>query len=324
MLPRKNNALESVNSSKEIQNVVLNVQATARNHSTEENPMINARNTPTCQNVIESVQQSVSKHSRMESPKTLVLHTKMSQAVITHLVHSLARMLLTASSAQENAKSTRGTGNVAMDAHQSAKLLLAKEKLWKNAGNTTWSLTSVSMRNVLGSAWTRLRKENARLNVRNMQEIPSAASVVIVLLSARRNHYGENVQHSARSLQAILTAVRRHVRQNAPTRGERSAVQAEWQNVMAFLAAAPRSLMLYLALGFTWITRISDYYSDCDCDCDSVLAEILFVSSLCSSCYLILCTVQPCNETMCLSTKSNICFCYLAIIAFSLLLMYCA
>ena len=133
------NALESVSSSKEIQNVVLNAQ------------------------------QSVSKHSRMESPKTLVLHTKMSQAVITRLVHSLARMLLTASSAQENAKSTRGTGNVAMDAHQSAEVHLVREKLWKNAENTIWSLTSVSMRNVLGIAWTRLRRENACLNVRNMQ-----------------------------------------------------------------------------------------------------------------------------------------------------------
>ena len=133
MLPRENNALESVNSSKEIQNVVLNVQETARIHSIEENPMSSARNTPTCQSVTESAQQSVRKPLRMESLKTLVLLTKMSQAVITRLVHSLARMLLTASSAQENAKSTRGTGNVAMDAHQSAKLLLAKDKLWKNA-----------------------------------------------------------------------------------------------------------------------------------------------------------------------------------------------
>ena len=280
MLPRENNALESVNSSKEIQNVVLNVQETARTRSTEENQMSSARNTPTCQSVTESAQQSVSKHSRMESPKALALHTKMSQAV-----HSLARMLLTASSAQENAKSTRGTGNVAMDAHQSAELLLAKEKLWKNAGNTTWSLTSVSMRNVLRIAWTRLRKENARLNVRNMQEILSAASVVIVLLSAKKNHYGENVLHSARSSLAILTVVRRHVRQNAPTRGERSAVQGEWQNVTAFQAAAQRSLTWSLALGFTWIMRISD------CDCDSILAERPFVSSIYFSCYLILCAV---------------------------------
>ena len=239
----------------------------------------------------------------------------MSQAVITRLVHSLARMLLTASSAQENAKSTRGTGNVAMDAHQSAEVHLVREKLWKNAENTIWSLTSVSMRNVLGIAWTRLRKENVRLNVRNMQEILSAVSVVIVLLSARRNHYGENVQPSARSSQAILTVVRRHVRQNAPTRGERSAVQGEWQNVTAFQAAAQRSLTWSLALGFTWIMRISD----CDSDCDSILADRVIVSSIYFFCYLILYAVQPLCETMCLSTKSNICSCYLAFIAFHLL-----
>jgi len=78
-----------------------------------------------------------------------VLHTNLYPAVITHLVLSLARMLLAASSAQENVKSMKEIGNVAMDVHLSVKVLLARGELWKNAENTTWSLRNVSMKSAL-------------------------------------------------------------------------------------------------------------------------------------------------------------------------------
>jgi len=104
----------------------------------------------------------------------------------------------------------------------------------------------------------KLRKENARLNVRNTQAILNAASAVTALLNARRNPYGENVQLNAKSLQAILTAVRRPVLLNVPTGAGKSAVLAEWQNVTAFQAAVQRSLMWCLGLVFTCRMRVSD------------------------------------------------------------------
>ena len=195
----------------------------------------------------------------MKSQKVLVHSTKMSLGVITRLAHSPAKMLLTASSAQENAKSTRGIRSVATDALQSAARLLARGNQLRNAGSIAWSLSSVSTRSVRASAWTLLRKENARLSASSTQEILTAASVVIALWSARRNHCGENAQLSVRSMQATLTVVRRHVRQNAPTRGGKSAVRVECRSVMAFQVAVQRSLMWCLGTGCTWRMINSDF-----------------------------------------------------------------
>ena len=193
----------------------------------------------------------------MKEQKVPVLSTKMFLAVTTLPVHRPARTLQTVRSAPGSARGTRGTRSVAMVVPGSAQVHSSKRELWKNAGSTTWSLMSVSMRSVLASAWTLQRVESVHLTVRNMQETPSAAFVVTALLSARRNHCGVSVLLSARSLLATLIAVRQHVLQNVPTGGARSAVLVGLQNVMAFLGAALRSLMWCLVSGCTWRTMTS-------------------------------------------------------------------
>jgi len=194
----------------------------------------------------------------MESQKAPVLHTKMFQVVTIRPVLSPARMLLTGSNVQENARSMKEIRNVAMDAQENVAVLLAKGDHWKNAGNIIWSLIHVSMRSVLASAWKRLRKANAHQNVRNMQEIRNAASAVTVLLNVRRNPYGENAQLNARSMQAILTVVLQPVQLNVPTSEEKSAVLGEFQNVMGYPVAALKNLMWCLGMVFTWRMRTSD------------------------------------------------------------------
>jgi len=194
----------------------------------------------------------------MESQKAPVLHTKMFQVVTIRPVLSPARMLLTGSNVQENARSMKEIRNVAMDAQENVAVLLAKGELWKNAGNIIWSLINVSMRSVLASAWQRLRKANAHQNVRHMQEIRNAASEVSVLLNVRRNPYGENAQLNARSMQAILTVVLQPVQLNVPTSEEKSAVLGEFQNVMGYPVAALKNLMWCLGMVFTWRMRTSD------------------------------------------------------------------
>jgi len=223
-LPRMNSVLVSVNNIKEMQNVVLNVQVSVSNPMTMENLMVSVKSIPTWMTATENAQQSVRRHSKMREQKVPVLSTKMCLAVTTLPVHRPARTLLTASSVPGSAKGTRETRSVAMVAPESAQVHSSKRELWKNAGSTTWSLMSVSTRSVLASAWTLPRAESVHPSVRNMQEIPSAAFVVTVLLSVRRNHCGVSVQLSVRSLLATLTAVRQHVPLNVPTGGARSAV----------------------------------------------------------------------------------------------------
>lgn len=247
----------SVNNSKEIQNVVLNVQETVTNRLTMENQMESVKSILTCLTATEPARQSARRHSRMKEQKAPVLSTKMCLAVTTLPVPRPARTLLTASNAPGSARDTRGTRSVAMDAPESAPVLSSKREPWKNAGSTAWSLMSVSTRSVLVSAWTRQRAESVHRTVRNTQETPGAASVVTALLSARRNHCGESVLLSARSLQATLTAVPQHVLLNVRTEGARSAALVVLQSVMASLAAALRSLTWCLELECTWRTMTS-------------------------------------------------------------------
>lgn len=188
-----------------------------------ENQILSAKSIRTCQNALESAQQNVRQLLKMKEPKVPVLSTKMCQVVTTPRVHRPARTPLTASSAPGSARGTKETKSAAMDAPENAKARSPKREPWKNAGNTTWSSNSVSMKSVLESVWTQQKAESALQNVRNMQETQNAASVVTALLSARRNHYGASALLNARSLLVIQTAARQLVLRNVQTGGVKSA-----------------------------------------------------------------------------------------------------